>query len=210
MMKLYSMPRSGNCYKVAWLLRLLKQNHEMVTTSILDGSTKKPAFLTKNPAGQVPLLELEDGRFLSESNAIMLYLAETSSSQNHNSNLIPQEDAYQRAKLYQWLFYEQYSHEPAIAVRRANVIFDRPCDADTMQKLLDKGHNALQVMEEQLGQTRFLVGDTFSLADISLYAYTHVAHEGEFDMKRFPHVQDWLKRIQELPGYHGMSILEEL
>ena len=205
-MKLYSMPRSGNCYKVAWMLRLLNQPHELVLTSILDKSTKKPEFLAKNPNGQVPLLELDDGRFVAESNAILLYLAE---QQTKGPFLLDRDDPYQRAKTYEWMFFEQYSHEPAIAVRRANVIFQRPCEADKMQLLLDKGHGALGVMEKQLAKTPFLAGPSFSIADISLYAYTHVAHEGEFEMNRFPNVQAWLKRIQDLPGYKAMSILED-
>lgn len=189
------------------MLRLLKCPHELVTTSILDASTKKPEFLAKNPNGQVPLLELEDGRFLAESNAILLYLAEQSSSTT--SSLLSRDDAYQRAKAYEWMFFEQYSHEPAIAVRRANVIFQRPCDAAKMQQLLDKGHCALGVMEQQLKQTPFLAGEEMSVADISLYAYTHVAEEGEFEMDRFPNVQAWVKRIQAMPGYEAMSILED-
>jgi glutathione S-transferase len=107
------------------------------------------------------------------------------------------------------MFFEQYSHEPSIAVRRANVIFQRPCDTVRMQQLLDKGHHALGVMEKQLQESPFLTGKDFSVADISLYAYTHVAHEGEYDMERFPNVLAWLKRIQNLPDYAGMSILEE-
>ena len=207
-MKLYPMPRSGNCYKVAWMLRLLKCPYELVTTSILDGATKSPAFKAKNPAGQVPLLELDDGRFLAQSNAILLYLAEEKAA-TAGVNLISREDSYQRAKAYEWMFFEQYSHEPVIAVRRANVIFQRPCGADKMQEFLDKGHTALGVMEHQLTKTPFLAGNDFSVADIALYAYTHVADEGEFDLGKFPNVQAWLTRVQGLPGYGDMSILEE-
>ncbi|CAB9528971.1 Protein GstA [Seminavis robusta] len=205
MMKLYAMPRSGNCYKVAWMLRLLKVPHQIVTTSILDGSTKSPAFMDKNPNGQVPLLELEDGRFLAESGAMLLYLAET-----QKSFLPPTDDPFQRAKVFEWMFFEQYSHEPSIAVRRANVIFQRPCDDAKMKQLLDKGHHALGVMERQLATTPFLTGPDFSVADIALYAYTHVAAEGEFELTRFPHVQTWLQRIQGMPGYVDMdSCLQE-
>lgn len=200
------MPRSGNCYKVAWMLRLASIPHELITTSILDASTKKPEFLSKNPNGQVPLLELDDGRFLAESNAILLYLAEQKTAEKP---LISRDDAYQRAKTYEWMFFEQYSHEPAIAVRRANVIFQRPCTEERMQQLLEKGHGALAVMEKQLAQTPFLAGSDFSVADISLYAYSHVAHEGEFEMDRFPNVNAWLERIASMPGYEPMSILKD-
>lgn len=212
-MKLYAMPRSGNCYKVAWMLRLLNIPHDIVTTSILDGSTKSPAFMAKNPNGQVPLLELDDGRFLAESNAILLYLAEKQNQQSKAGDpcFLPRDDPFQRAKAYEWMFFEQYSHEPTIAVRRANVIFQRSCDKERMQQLLDKGHHALGVMEKQLAlkESPFLAGKDFSVADISLYAYTHVADEGEFDLERFPNVLVWLKRVQNLPGYEDMSILEE-
>jgi glutathione S-transferase len=158
-------------------------------------------------------LELDDGRFLAESNAILLYLSEKQNqeSKEDDPSFLPRNDPFLRGKTYEWLFFEQYSHEPSVAVRRANVIFQRPCDMERMQQLLDKGHRALGVMEKQLAvkDSPFLTGKEFSVADISLYAYTHVAHEGEFDMERFPNVRAWLKRIQNFPGYADMSILGE-
>ena len=170
---------------------------------------KNPLFLEKNPNGQVPMLEwTEDGtpRRLAESNAILIYLAE---QQQHKASLLPRDD-YQRALTYQWLFFEQYSHEPAIAVRRANIVFDRPCPDERMQQLLDKGHKALSVMETQLAQTQsFLVGPDMTIADMALFAYTHVAHEGGYDVKgMYPNISAWLERVRQSPGFVGMEVLE--
>ena len=221
MMKLYAMPKSGNCYKVAWMLRLLNLDYEFIPTSFVDGGTKSEAFLQKNPNGQVPLLELDNGQRLAESNAILLYLAEQqteqadtiTSSDEKTRNLAPlllPRDDYVRALTYQWLFFEQYSHEPAIAVRRANVIFDRPCAEERMQLLLNMGNKALTVMEKQLDKTEFLVRDEgMTIADIALFAYTHVAHEGGYDLSTLPNIQRWLKRVRQSPGFCGMGILEQ-
>eukprot|EP00339_Tiarina_fusa_P016091 CAMPEP_0117029812 /NCGR_PEP_ID=MMETSP0472-20121206/21547_1 /TAXON_ID=693140 ORGANISM="Tiarina fusus, Strain LIS" /NCGR_SAMPLE_ID=MMETSP0472 /ASSEMBLY_ACC=CAM_ASM_000603 /LENGTH=222 /DNA_ID=CAMNT_0004737665 /DNA_START=129 /DNA_END=797 /DNA_ORIENTATION=+ len=221
-MKLYAMPKSGNCYKVAWMLRMLQIPYEYTITTFVDGGTKSPPFLAKNPNGQVPLLELDDGRRLAESNAILIYLAELQSrKQLQKTGTVPfllpraggEDDddatAYQRGLTYQWLFFEQYSHEPAIAVRRANIVFQRPCPEEKMQQLLEKGYGALTVMEKQLAQTPFLVGTEMTIADMALFAYTHVAHEGEYDMTRYPNIESWLQRVRESPGFCGMDILEK-
>ncbi|KAL3919717.1 MAG: hypothetical protein SGILL_003613 [Bacillariaceae sp.] len=185
----------------------------VIPTSFVDGGTKNPEFLRKNPNGQVPLLELDDGRRIAESNAIMLYLEEQQLELQRGKGvdssppcLIPR-DAYQRATMYQWMFFEQYSHEPAIAVRRANVVFQRPCSEEKMQQLLDKGYWALGVMEEQLAKTPFMVGEDMTLADISLYAYTHVADEGGYDMSKYANVKSWLQRVKASEGFWGMDIL---
>jgi glutathione S-transferase len=196
------MPKSGNCYKVAWELRRLGIQYEMICTTFVDGGTKKPEFLEKNPNGQVPLLELDDGRRLAESNAILLFLEEEQSLRTSMDmpSLIPK-DPYQRALMYQWLFFEQYSHEPSIAVRRANVIFQRPCSKEKMDQLLEKGYKALHVMEQQLTKTSFMVGEEMSLADIALFAYTNLAHEGKYDLSRYPNIQDWLERVKGSSGF---------
>lgn len=199
-MKLYANSLSGNCYKVAWMLRILGLKYELVPATA-GVETQTPGFKKKN------LLELDDGRYIAESNAIMLYLAET---EQNKLSLIPQEDAYQRAMVYQWLFFEQYSHEPAIAVRRANLIFDRPCSTEKMQQLLDKGYRAFDVMERQLSSSSYMAGtDTMTVADMALYAYTHVADQGGYDMKNYPNIVGWMKRIQASPTYFGgMEIME--
>lgn len=206
-----AMPKSGNCYKVAWALRRLEIPYEMIHTTFVDGGTKKPDFLEKNPNVQVPLLELDDGRRLAESSAILLFLEEDQQQSLGTSitPLIPK-DPYQRALMYQWMFFEQYSHEPSIAVRRANVLFQRSCSKQRMDLLLDKGYDALNVMEQQLVKTNFIVRDEMTLADIALFAYTHVAHEGEYDLSRCPNIQNWLERVKASSGYFGMDILEEI
>eukprot|EP00934_Nitzschia_sp_Nitz4_P001288 Nitzschia sp. Nitz4//scaffold38_size140716//126592//127221//NITZ4_003173-RA/size140716-processed-gene-0.46-mRNA-1//1//CDS//3329550156//1288//frame0 len=207
-MKFYYMTESGNCLKVAWMLRLSGKEYERVPTSFVDGGTKKPEFLAKNPNGQVPLLELDDGRRVAESDAILLYLAEQAKAEG-KADLIPS-DPYQRALVYQWLFFEQYTHEKAIAVRRANVLFKRPCPEEQMQDLLDRGHKALGIMDAQLGLGPYLVGDKMTVADMALFAYTHVAHEGEFKMDDFPNVQKWLKRIREDSGFGDDWHMEQM
>ena len=225
MMRLYAMSVSGNCWKAAWMLRLCRVPFEVVETSY-DGAngtlkTRSPEFLAKNPNGQTPLLELSlsddngggsatannNSSYIAESNAILLYLAE-----RYGKCMPPATPGnhYDRAMVYQWLFFEQYSHEPSIAVRRANIIFQRNASPETMQALLDKGHHALQVMNDQLVKSRFIAGtETITVADIALFAYTHMAHEGGFELHRFPAVQAWLQRIQAMPEFQGMEILRE-
>ncbi|MGU3398286.1 glutathione S-transferase family protein [Brucellaceae bacterium D45D] len=202
MLTLYSQPDSGNCYKPRLLLAKLERPFCHVSVSALDGSTRTPEYLGKNPNGKVPLLELEDGRFLAESNAILLYLAE-------GTRFLPQ-DAYERALVYQWLFFEQYSHEPHIAVRRALMIYpERARDAtpERLASTLLGGEKALHVMEKQLEKTPFLAGQIYSVADIALYAYTHEAHRGGFDMDRYPSVQLWLARVATDEGHVAMDWL---
>ena len=212
-MTLYAMSVSGNCWKVAWMLRLCGVPHKIVATTY-DGAngtlrTRSPEFLSKNPNGQTPLLELDDGRFLAESNAILLYLTE-----RYQKMMPPPDPAncYLRGQVYQWLFFEQYSHEPYIAVRRANIIFQRPTTAEAMQKLLEKGNNALQVMEVQPKKTSSFIagGSEPSVADIALYAYTGMAEEGGYDFTQYPAVKSWLARIKALPYFEGTEILREI
>ena len=195
-MKLYGMTDSGNCYKPRLLLAKLGLAFEHVETSSLDGSTRSAGYLAKNPNGKVPLLELDDGRLLAESNAILIYLAD--STRFFASN------RYHRALICQWLFFEQYSHEPYVAVRRSILRYPgRASEAspERMQALLDNGDRALAIMETRLHETPFLAGDTLTIADIALYAYTHVAPEGGYDLARYPAISAWLSRVASDPGH---------
>lgn len=198
-MRVYGDVQSGNCYKIKLLASLLEIPHEWVPIDILAGGTRTEAFLALNPAGQIPLLELDDGRVLAESNAILNYLAA-------DSTYLPAE-AFARAQVLQWQFFEQYSHEPYIAVARfINKYLGLPDERKDEYAAKQKGgHEALRVMERQLAQTPYLCGEGMSIADISLYAYTHVAHEGGFDLSDYPAIGRWLERITRLPGYVDMA-----
>ncbi len=196
MKTIYGMVESGNCYKPRLLMAKLRQPFRHVAVSSRDGSTRTADYLAKNPNGMVPLLELEDGRLLAESNAILLYLAE-------GSRLLPQ-DAYQRGLAYQWLFFEQYSHEPYIAVRKALITFPERARDATPERLaltLERGNRALGVMERHLAENSFFAGDAMSVADIALYAYTHEAGKGGFDLAAYPAVGAWLDRVRADPGH---------
>lgn len=198
-MRIYGDTRSGNCYKLQLLLSLLGKTCEWVNVDIMKGETRSPSFLEKTPNGKIPLLELDDGRVLSESNAIMHYIAS-------NTPFIPS-SPYQFAQLLQWQFFEQYSHEPYIAVARyINVYLGLPDDkkAEYASKQAG-GYRALAVMEHQLTLTPFLLGDVISLADISLFAYTHVAHEGGFDLAPYPAIRNWIGLIKEQNGFIPMQ-----
>lgn len=198
-MKVYGDIRSGNCYKIKLLASLLDIEYEWITIDVLSGVTRSPGFLEKNPNGKIPLLELDDGRYLAESNAILNYLAD-------GSELLP-DDNFHRAKVLQWQFFEQYSHEPSIAVARFIAKFlDMPDERRAeYESLQERGHRALAVMEQQLAKTPYLVGDIMTIADISLYGYTHVAHEGGFDLSGYPAINAWLDRIAAQPKYVGME-----
>ena len=198
-MKIYGDVQSGNCYKVKLLTSLLSIEHEWIDVDILAGEAKTSEFSAKNPNGKIPVLELADGRCLSESNAILNYLA-------HGSEFLPSEK-FEQAKVLQWQFFEQYSHEPYIAVARFIAKYlglpeDRLAEYEAKQQ---GGHKALTVMETQLVKTPYLVGDRLTIADISLYGYTHVAHEGGFDLSEYPAIGAWLKRIASHPQYVGME-----
>ena len=198
-MKIYGDIQSGNCYKIKLLCSLLDIEYEWIHVDILSGETLSKAFLAKNPAGKIPLLELSDGRLLSESNAILNYLA-------YGSALIPT-DAFLIAKVQQWQFFEQYSHEPFIAVARFIAKYldfpdDRRAEYETKLK---GGYRALAIMEARLESSSYLVGKHLTTADISLYGYTHVAEEGGFDLAHYPAIKAWIKSISALPKYCGMS-----
>lgn len=154
----------------------------------MTGATRTPDFLAMNPAGQVPTVILEDGRPLAQSNAIMVHLAE-------GSDLIPG-DAYDRARMFEWLFWEQYSHEPYVAVVRFQVAFLDKKLGDVEERLVQRGYAALQRIEDGLAASPFLVGGRLSLADIACVAYTRVAHEGGFDLAAYPKVRDWIPRVE--------------
>ena len=197
-MKIYGDTQSGNCYKVQLICQLLNIDHQWIDVDILAGDTKSDDFLKKNPNGKIPLLELDSGETLSESNAIINYLA-------FGSDLYPN-DRLAQARVLQWQFFEQYSHEPFIAVARfINKYLGLPADkADEYAAKQTGGHKALQVMEQQLAQTPFLAGEKVTTADISLYAYTHVADEGGFELEAYPAIRAWLDRVAALPNFRPM------
>lgn len=196
MMRLYDFLQSGNGYKVRLLLTTLGISFERIEMNILKGETRTPEFLAKNPNGRIPVLEIEDGTFLAESNAILFYLAEA-------TPWLPS-DRLGRAQVMQWMFFEQYSHEPYVAVARAWLHVFGAMDEERKRQLPQKqklGYDALGVMETHLRERAFFVGERPSIADIALYAYTHVADEGGFDLSRFPAVRAWLARIAGEPRH---------
>lgn len=199
MLKVYGDILSGNCYKIKLLLALLQQEHTWQHIDILKKQTRSAEFLALNPSGQVPTIVLEDGRLLAESNAILHYLAE-------GSQFLPKE-RFLHAKVLQWQFFEQYSHEPYIAVARfiAKYLGMPEERREDFQAKQAGGHRALAVMEQQLAHTPYLVGEEYTIADISLYGYTHVAHEGGFDLSLYPHVNAWLNRIASHPQHVTMA-----
>ena len=193
---LYGMIDSGNCYKPRLLMAKLGVKFTNVEVSSHTGQTRAPEFVAKNPNAMVPLLELDDGRRIAESNAILLYLSE-------GTRFLPG-DRYQRALAYQWLFFEQYSHEPYIAVRKALLTFpERAKDAtpERLAQTLERGNKALGVMNRHLAQNAYFAGDALSVADIALYAYTHTAEQGGFQLDAYPAVAAWLKRVEADPGH---------
>lgn len=196
---LYGDARSGNCYKPAWLLRLTERPFDWESVDVVKRDTRTPEFLAINPNGRVPVLRLPDGRYLSESNAMLLHLSE-------GTPWLP-DDPYDRAQVYQWLFFEQYSHEPYVAVARFIVQYSGTADqqGERLAVCREQGHAALGVMEERLRNHPFLVGDRFSVADIALYAYTHTAEDGGIELGSHPSVCDWLDRISQLPEYVSMA-----
>ena len=198
---LYSMQSSGNCYKPRLLMHQLGLTFRLVEKDGAKGETRTADFLTLNPNGRVPLLVLPDGRRLSESNAMLLYLAE-------GTKFVPV-DRYDRALVNQWLFFEQYEHEPTIAVARSWIsVYPERMAKVTEEQIAgwhESGYRALDVMERRLAGNAWLVGSAYSIADIALYAYTHVAHEGRFDLGRYPGITAWIARVAAEPGYVGLD-----
>jgi len=199
MYKVYGDMLSGNCYKIKMLLTFLNIEHEWIHVDILNGETQTEAFKSINPNGKIPLLVIDDGQVLAESNAILNYLAE-------GTEYLPR-SKFERASVLQWQFFEQYSHEPYIAVARyINKYLGLP--SDRMAEYESKqsgGHKALKVMEEHLTNKTYFVANKISIADISLFAYTQVAHEGGFDLASYPNILACIKRIQDLPDYIEMA-----
>jgi glutathione S-transferase len=191
----YGMKASGNCYKVQLLLEQLGRPYAWVEVDSVNGATRTPGFLAMNPNGKVPLLELADGRLLPESNAILCYLAD-------GSAYLPS-DAWQRAQVLQWLFFEQYSHEPYVAVARFIARWlpaGHPRQAE-LPKLRERGHQALAVMEQALAKQDFLAPGGYSVADIALYAYTHEAEVGGISLDGYPGIRAWLARVEAQPRF---------
>lgn len=193
-MRLYNSQVSGNCWKVRQILAHVGVPYEVVELSVIDRSDRPEVLGGLNPALRVPTVVLDDGRPLAESNAILTYFAD-------DTDLMPT-DRYERAQVMQWLFFEQYSHEPYIAVARFLVAFAPGDPSDRQLAYLHEGGNkALAAMEERLSDEPFLAAGKYTIADIALYAYTHVAEQGGFDLSVYPAVQAWLARVAAQPGH---------
>jgi glutathione S-transferase len=190
---LYNSQVSGNCYKVRLLLAHLGIPYERVELDVVDRSQRAGLLGGKNPALRVPTIELDDGRTLGESNAITWYFAD-------GTGYLPTEP-FERAQVLQWLFFEQYSHEPFVAVARFWLLFDKAPSEDALADRQVGGYRALDAMEAHLAGRDFFVGDRYSIADIGLYAYTHVAGEGGFDLGRYDAIASWIERVREQPGH---------
>jgi glutathione S-transferase len=187
-MKIYGDSISGNCLKVKWTADLLGLSYDWIETDVTKAETRTPEFLAMNPAGQVPTVVLDDGRPLAQSNAIILHLAE-------GSALIPK-DPYDRGRMLEWMFWEQYSHEPYVAVARFQVRFLGKPVAELEPRIVERGKAALQRLDEALAAGAFLVGTSVSLADVALVAYTREAGDGGFDLANYPNVQAWIGRVE--------------
>ncbi|WP_051651159.1 glutathione S-transferase family protein [Brevundimonas bacteroides] len=190
--------RSGNCLKVKWLLDVLRRDYQWIDIDVMTGATRTAAFLALNPFGQVPLLVLPDGRTLAQSNAILVHLAE-------GTHHIPA-GAYERARMLEWLFWEQYSHEPYIAVARFQRAFAGKTAEDIEPRLMERGRVALDRMEQALSANAWLAGgQAATLADLALVAYTRVAHEGGFDLAPYPAIRDWISQTEAAFGIETPS-----
>jgi glutathione S-transferase len=200
-LRLYDFLPSGNGYKIRLLLSQIGMPFERIEVDILKGETRTPEFLSKNPAGKIPLLEIEPGKYLAESNAILIYLSE-------GTEFLPY-DRFFRAQVLQWLFFEQNSHEPFIATSRfwISILGKGDRYKEAIEEKRQPGYAALNLMENHLKTRNFLVAERYTIADIALFAYTHVADEGGFDLTQFPAIQAWIERVKLQPGY--ISITEE-
>jgi glutathione S-transferase len=200
MLKLYSMRRSGNCYKVRLAMAQLDIAHELVEMDILKGETRTPEFLAMNPSGHVPVLEVAPGRYIAESNAILWYIA-------GHAPLVPNDRA-DRADMLQWMFFEQHSLEPNIGAAYfwlTLVKGGRDLQQHALEDWMQEGYRALGVMEKHLERHDFFAANTYTIADIALYAYTHVAHTCDYDLSLFPAVRGWLGRVASQPSHIGMD-----
>lgn len=188
----YGDSTSGNCLKVKWALDRLSIDYDWTEIDVRTGATRTPEFLAKNPSGQVPAVVFQDGRALSQSGAIMLHLAE-------GSDMVP-DDAHERARMYEWMFWEQYSHEPYIAVRRYQMAYLKMAPDELDPKLFERGSAALARMELGLEGRDWFAGDRLSLADVALVAYTRMAASGGFDLALYPRVSAWVNRVEQALG----------
>jgi glutathione S-transferase len=194
------MRRSGNSYKVRLALARLGIPYKLVEVDILQGESRTPEFLKKNPSGQIPLLEVAPGRYLAESNAILWYVA--------GGTILAPENRIERAETMQWMFFEQHSLEPNIGAAffwLALIKGGRDLQQHALEDWMENGYRALGVMEQHLASRRFFVADRYTIADIALYAYTHLAHECDFDLGRYPAIRRWLGRVAAEPGHVAME-----
>lgn len=198
-LRLYDFLPSGNGYKIRLLLTQIGMPFERIEVDITKGETRTPEFLSKNSHGKIPLLEIEPGKYLSESNAILVYLSE-------GTEFLPY-DRFLRAQVMQWLFFEQSSHEPFIATSRYLIsILGKPQEyQEAIKQRREPGYAALKLMEKHLSAHRFFVGERYTIADIALFAYTHVAHEGGFDLTQFSAIQAWIERVKSQSGYISIN-----
>ncbi|WP_066381472.1 MULTISPECIES: glutathione S-transferase family protein [unclassified Anabaena] len=196
---LYDFLPSGNGYKIRLLLTQMGIPFERVEVNILQGESRTAEFLSKNPNGKIPVLEIEPGKYLSESNAILLYLSEY-------TEFLPY-DRYLKAQVMQWLFFEQYSHEPYIATSRfwLSILGKGEEYRAKLEQKQEQGYAALKLMENHLKHHSFFVDERYTIADIALFAYTHVADEGGFDLTQFSAIQAWLERVKGQPGYISIT-----
>ena len=197
-LKIFGDSRSGNCYKLQLACANLGIDYDWQEVDVMRGETRNDEFLAMNPNGKVPVARLPDGRYLSESNAILYYLAEGTPLAGSN--------AFERANILRWMFFEQYSHEPYIAVVRFVVRFlgnppERRADVEARRQ---QGYRALDVMEKVLTEHPFMAEDRYTIADIALYAYTHVAADGGFELSGYPRIRKWLARVAQQAGYVPM------
>ncbi len=198
-LKIYADSRSGNCYKIQLLCAEMGIDYDWQEVDILAGETRTPEFLAMNANGRIPLLALPDGRYLAESSAILFFLADGSE--------FFAGDAYSRAEILQWMFFEQYSHEPNIATSRFIIKYlgSPPDRQASLEQKRDAGQQALAVMERQLLRHPYIVGDKYNIADIALFAYTHVADEGGFSLSDYPAIQAWIEHIERRPKFVPMT-----
>lgn len=201
MYKLYDFASSGNSYKVRLLLNQLEIAYQRIPVNIVKKESRTPEFLAKNPNGRTPVLEIETGKFLAESNAILFYLSQ-------DTEYFP-EDIWQRSLVMQWLFFEQYSHEPNLATSRywISILGKAEEYKEELAKKQKLGYAALEIMEKHLSKQDFFVGDRYTIADIGLFAYTHVAEEGNFDLSGFSAILAWIERVKAQPKYISIKHL---
>lgn len=197
MLRLYDSPLSGNSYKVRLLLSNLQRDHERVELDLTQGQTRTPEFLAKNPQGRVPLLEVDSGEYIAESNAILYYLAQ-------GTPLFPA-DPLAAAQVLRWMFFEQNTLEPPLAGARLLLQFSgKTLDNESVQKRRERAEQALMMMEIHLGVRPYFAGDRYTIADTCLYAHTHLAPEAEISLGGYPAIEGWLERVTRQPGYVPM------